>query len=258
MNRYWEVDAFRGLAIVSMIIFHVFYLVVFFAIAKIDLWTGFFWWFPRIIAGTFIFTVGLSLTLSHARVKADHKNTFNKYLLRGLSIFGFGMIITIVTFIAFLILENITGEEQLSQVVYFGILHCIGISIIIGSFFLRFRIINIIIGVAVLIAGNLLNSLRFDFPWLLWLGFWPQGYYPVDYEPLLPWIALFFFGLAFGNIVYKNGTRPSIIPELGSGILTLPFRGLGFMGRHSLLIYLVHIPALAGIIYGIKSLIELF
>ena len=148
---------------------------------------------------------------------------------------GIGFVITAVTYIGFLLLENTTGTKQLSKVVYFGILQCIGLSIIIGYFFLRFKFINVIIGIVILIFGFYINELRFDFPWLFWLGFWPEGYYPIDYEPLLPWIGPMFLGLAFGNIVYKSGERPFKIPELGKGYISGIFKILDFLGRNSLI-----------------------
>ena len=132
LKRYWELDAFRGIVIVCMIIFHTFFVMVFFEIVWIDLWSGFFWWFPRLIAGFFIFIVGVSLTISYSR--ANHKDITKKFIIRGLKIMGTGFIITAVTFTGFLVLENFTGISQLSKVVYFGILQCIGLSIIIGSF----------------------------------------------------------------------------------------------------------------------------
>ena len=37
MNRYWELDAFRGFWVLCMIVFHAFFIMVFFSIADIDL-----------------------------------------------------------------------------------------------------------------------------------------------------------------------------------------------------------------------------
>ncbi len=258
IKRYWEIDAFRGFVIMCMIIFHTFFVMVFFDIVWIDLWSGFFWWFPRFIAGSFIFIVGVSLTISYSRAKQKNTIKFKKFLIRGLKIMGIGFVITAVTFIGFFVLENLTGIKQLSKVVYFGILHCIGLSIIIGFFFIRFKFINLIIGLVILVFGFYINGMRFTFPWLFWLGFWPEGYSPIDYEPLLPWIGPMFLGLGFGNFVYKNGMRPFKMGELSTDLLSQFFKGLGFLGRHSLIIYLIHVPTLAGIIFAVNWIIGMF
>lgn len=251
MKRYWELDAFRGFAVICMAVFHAFFVTVFFGLADIDLWTGFFWWFPRFIAGSFLFIAGVSLTISYSKNK-----NFKKYLTRGLQIFGLGLILTAATFIGLLVLENVTGYIQTTKVIYFGILHCIGLSIIIGFFFIRYKIINIFIGFIIIIFGFYINEMRFDFPWLFWLGFWPEGYYPVDYEPLLPWIGPLFLGIAFGNIFYKNGKRPFAINEPDNNIISQLFKGMALIGRHSLIIYLCHVPLIAGIIFCINWIIS--
>ena len=253
MKRYWEIDVFRGFAILCMVVFHSFFIVVFFGIVSIDLWSGFFWWFPRVIAAAFLFTAGLSLTISYSK---SNNKSFKKFLIRGLKIFGLGMILTAITFTGLLVLQNITGYVQITKVIYFGILHCIGISLIAGYFFLNRRILSFITGIAVMIVGFSINDMRFDFPWLFWLGFWPDGYYPIDYEPLLPWMGPVLLGIAFGNTVYKNGMRPAFIRELNRDLISGLLRGAAFLGRHSLIIYLCHVPVLAGIIFCINWLIS--
>jgi uncharacterized membrane protein len=120
--------------------------------------------------------------------------------------------------------------------VIFGILHFIGLSVIIGYFFARFRFKNLLMGIAAIVAGLFLHTMFFDFPWLLWLGLKPSGFYTIDYFPLLPWFGVFLFGLFLGNRFYPEGKRGFRFPEFDSGFVKI----LCFLGRHSLVIYLLH------------------
>jgi uncharacterized membrane protein len=166
-----------------------------------------------------------------------------KFMLRGLLIFGFGMIITLVTFVA-------PGMED--RFVLFGILHVIGVSIIAGFFLVRFPVASLVLGLLMIVAGIGLGKVRFPFYWFLWLGLRPENYYPVDYLPILPWGGFVFIGIFAGNLLYKNGERVFPFPELGTWPV---FRFLQFLGRHSLVIYLVHIPLIYGIIFAIRMII---
>ncbi|MBN1698402.1 MAG: DUF1624 domain-containing protein [Spirochaetales bacterium] len=240
MKRYREVDAVRGIAIILMIFFHVMYNLVMFEYLDFDIHEGFWWVFPRCIAASFLVIVGISLTLSYNRVKdrLTPPALFRKFLFRGLTIAAVGCVISIVTFV---VLKD--------RAVLFGILHLIGVSIILAFPLLRYTWLNLFLGIGVLGAGILLGLYRFDFYWLLWLGFRPENYYPVDYLPLLPWFSFVPIGLFIGNILYKGGERTFPLP--GTECF-LPVHGLAFLGRHSLVIYCAHLP----LIYGILMLLQ--
>jgi uncharacterized membrane protein len=238
--RLWEIDLSRGFLVILMVVFHFAFDFVNFQIIKIDLYSGFWWLFPRFIAASFIFVSGLSLTLSYNRVKKNlsYKQMVKKYIIRGASILGLGLIITFVTYIIYL--------KTPERAVIFGILHLIGFSVIAGFFLVKFRMINLFLGFLVLCLGIYLNPLRFNFYWLAWLGFWPESFYPVDYEPVLPWFSFFLFGLFTGNLIYKDGKRIFNLPDLSR---FKPVRLITFLGRNSLIFYLAHRPIVMGSVY---------
>jgi uncharacterized membrane protein len=132
--------------------------------------------------------------------------------------------------------------------IIFGVLHFIGISIILAYPFIRFRILNLLVGVIVVIIGLYLQNFVFDFNWLFWLGFKPMYFYTFDYFPILPWFGVVLIGLFFGKMLYPNYKRRFKIKDLSGFKISKLFC---FLGRHSLLIYLIHQPILVGLLHAI-------
>ena len=230
-KRFWEIDLLRTVAIAMMITFHTLYLLNYFDIHDTGVpgvQYGFWWWFARVTGGTFIFLAGVSLTIAYSKAKR-----ISGFLLRGLKILGWGMGITLITWL-------IAPYEY----VRFGILHFFGIAFILAPFFLRFRFINLILGAAMMAIGILLWGIYFDFPWLLWLGLMPQGFWTLDYWPLLPWFGLFLVGMFCGKMLYPQGNRRFNIPEFTDPVTS----ALILPGRHPLVIYLAQWPAIIGLL----------
>lgn len=239
-TRLWEVDALRGFDIILMIIYHLIWDLVYFGVYQANLLSGSWQLFPRGIATIFIFVMGLSLTLSDTRERQRRGQPpgFKKYLLRGGKIFGLGLIITLLTY--FFIGRGF---------VIFGILHLLGASIILASPFLRLnRWVSLVAGVLVLVAGVLVDRVVVTYPWLIWLGVKQAGVYMVDYYPILPWYGLALLGIFAGYTFYPEGTRRFTLPDLSGWP---PIRGLRFLGRHSLLIYVLHQPILIGLLIAL-------
>jgi len=225
LKRFWEIDILRGIAVILMVIFN-----YSFALSYLKIYTfngGWLYWFlfPRLVATMFICIAGLSLTLLYNQTKS-YKRIFS----RGLKIFCLGILITVITFLTFP-----------QAFIVFGILHLIGLSIILGSPFLKFRKLNLFLGLSIIALGIYLQSFRFDFSWLLWLGFIPNNFYTFDYFPILPWFGVTLLGIFFGNFFYNYGKRQFKIRERSDSIIV---KKLSFLGRHSLIIYLIHQPIL--------------
>jgi uncharacterized membrane protein len=241
-ERFWEIDFLRGVAVIMMIIFHIFFDLNYFNIYNVDLVSGFWFLFARLIASTFIFLVGITLTISYARAVKQRKyraekRLFGKYLKRGLKIFSLGLIVTLFTWI--FIREGF---------IIFGILHFIGLSIILAYPFLKFRFWNfyLVLGLVITLVGIFLTNSIFDFPWLLWLGIVPRNFFTLDYFPLFPWFGAVLIGLFFGNLLYSNGIRRFRVKDISK---LLPVRFFSFLGRHSLFIYFIHQPIIIVLLY---------
>lgn len=228
MQRFWEVDFSRGLALLLMVIFNYSVTLSFFGLLRIDSW-AFSWLFPRMIGAAFLFIAGISLWISWSR-----RPSSRRIILRGLRIFCYGLLVTAATWLFYP-----------SYAVMFGILHLIGISIILSVPFLRAKRF-LAPAIAVLLAGAYLQSLSFGFPWLLWLGFQPAAFMTFDYFPLLPWFGFFLLGIHIGSRFYGK-ERNFRIKEMSCSGAVMPF---AFLGRHSLIIYILHQPLLVALLYA--------
>ena len=69
-----------------------------------------------------------------------------------------------------------------------------------------------------------------------------------DYMPLFPWLGVFLIGCVIGRLCYKE--KKTLIPK-ESRVMTAIARRVEFIGRHSLIIYLVHQPVIYGLLYVI-------
>ncbi|MBI2578856.1 MAG: DUF1624 domain-containing protein [Candidatus Aenigmarchaeota archaeon] len=229
-KRFRELDFARGLAVILMIIFNYAFALRYFGVYNFSAGEIFWFWFPRFVGTLFITIAGISLAVSYGRKK---KNFHHRGEMRGMKIFLLGMAITLVTWIF------VPG-----QTVWFGILHLIGISVVISPFFLRFGKWNILLGLAFIAAGIYLSSFSFDSPWLLWLGLQPHNFATLDYFPMLPWFGFFLIGITFSGALYKNGKRNFRVSETKNPFLSF----VAFLGRNSLAIYMIHIPSLLAVL----------
>ena len=229
IGRYWELDLLRGIAVLMMISFHALFDLDYFS-GTADVHSGIWPLFAKATASIFLLLVGASLTISSARAKMRGEDTFIRYLKRGVRIFFWGMAVTLSTFL-------LLGDGY----VVFGVLHLIGVSIILSYPLLRRPLSALVIGTAVVYAGLLLRQFSFGSPWLLWLGFVPGGFYSVDYFPLLPWFGVVAMGIFLGDVLYPGGVRLVALPDISA---KAPARQICSVGRNSLSIYLIHQPIL--------------
>ena len=275
-SRYLEIDILRGIAIVMMVWFHLLFDLNYFAIAPVDTSAGFWRIFGYTTAVIFVAVAGISAYISNGRAKQRYSSESSnensnkcliKSLKRGFFIFIIGVGISVVTFL-------VIGDGW----IVFGILHLIGLSIMLSPLFLRFKCYNLIIGAFVIVAGFLIRDFQFNIsqpfltPLLIPLGITPNNFYSVDYEPLLPWFGVFLIGIAIAAYLYPQGIRRSgrfsevaekltltpsakVSSDLPSGAdisvsaskTRMPRRlaaPLVFLGQHSLIIYLIHQPVL--------------
>ncbi len=243
-QRFWEVDAARGVAILMMAVYHLTYDLDTFGGYDIDSTSGFWAWFADATASAFLFLVGVSLAISYWRATAGGtgRGLFWKYLRRGIRILAYGMALTIVSLVLGM------------GVIAFGILHVIGVSVVLAYPLLRFRLPNLFLGVSLIAIGvyMMAQDVSSESPWLLPLGVVPENLIMPDYRPLLPWFGVVLLGVFVGNVVYGGRKRPARLAQRTPAVA----RPLVPLGRNSLFIYLIHQPILVALLAGL-GVIEL-
>ncbi len=236
-KRIWEIDFLRGLLIPGMILIHLIYDVVElygFVDWKYPAW---YFYFKNNYGALFVMLSGVSVTLGSHCIR------------RGLTVFAGGMICTLVTGCMYAF-----GMANRGIIIYFGVLHCIGVCMMLWPVFRRWPVwILAAVGTILAVAGLYLRFQLFDFPWLVIFGFVFPGFSSSDYFPLMPNLGYFLLGGVLGKVLYRP--KRTLFPRVNEGCA--PIRAMGFCGRHSLLIYLLHQPILALICEGIALIRKL-
>lgn len=217
-ERIWELDFSRGLSIILMIMFHIIVLLTDYFTYNIDYTKGFWYLEGKVSAIMFIIIAGISSTISKNNIK------------RGAVIFFFGMTITLATFIF--------SPEYF---VKFGILHFLGLSIILYTFIrkLNYKLLVALSFVSIYIGSTFAQN-TVTSSYLFPIGLTNNHFSSMDYYPILPWFGVFLFGAILKISIFKNtrGGNPPLV-----------LKPLSYIGKHSLIIYLIHQPILFGLFY---------
>ncbi len=213
-QRYIMLDAMRGFAILLMIFFHFAYDLNLFRFIRIDLYHDPVWFtLPRFIVSLFLICVGISLAIVH-----QDGIRWDKVGYRAMKIGGWALAITVITFFLFP-----------KSYVYFGVLHCIAVAGVVGVFFVNRPRVSLFLG-SVFIFSDMIFQ-----PTLLSISQW-FNVHPMDYVPFYPWFGWVLIG------IYLESIRFHQAPLKKTASINL----LGFLGRHSLKIYILHRPILYG------------
>lgn len=228
-KRIWELDALRGFFLWVMVMIHLSYnLVEMFGVMEpVN---------PRLYplqylwGGTpFLVIAGISATLGSHPVK------------RGLTVIGGGMLCTLATAGMYFL-----GFAHKGIIIYFGVLHCLGLCMILWVLFRKCPwYLCGILGILLSAAGLYFRTLTVSHPYLILFGLCPRDFVSSDFFPLLPNFGYFLIGAMIGKLVYKNKT--SLFPRASEK--TVIRRFFCFCGRHSLAFYLIHQPVLVALVY---------
>ena len=246
-DRVCLLDELRGLAVLLMIFYHGAYDAVY-----IFRFTGSGWFtsapmdfLQRYIAVSFILIAGIMGRYSRSNFR------------RGVKTFLCGLLVTAVTLLV-----------MPSERILFGILHFLSICMMAFGLLQRLRSSHgdpppfhlwpvVLCAVLLMLTWRVPSGylqipflLRINLPqawyqpWLAPLGLPGAGFSSADYFPLIPWCFVFAAGTVVGRLArdgkFPAWTYPSRVPFFS------------FLGRHALLIYIVHQP----VIYGAGLLVQ--
>lgn len=242
-KRIYIIDQIRGFAIICMVIYHLIYdITIIFNVDILLFYSDLMNFIRDMFAGLFIFISGVACNLS--------KNNFK----RGVICLSIALLMTAFTY--FFIP---------SQTIVFGILHLLGISMILYSIFKKnilkckndklvivillillvflYNIIYGFIGIRYILEfpiPNFLSQYEFLFPF----GIKSDNFFSSDYFPLIPWSLIFFIGCFVGKYFNKSNINPKLYKNY------FPF--LSIIGKNTIWIYILHQP----ILYAILNLIK--
>ncbi len=228
-GRIWITDFIRGIAIVMVVVFHLIFILSFFHSVDIDYRSGFWFYEGRIAAILFMGMVGV-VTAIIAKQKG-WAGILRINVKRGLRLIGIGMLITVATLITFP-----------AAPIWFGILHLMGVSLLLGLPLAKSKWLNLIVGALLIYLGQFVGGNEGTFLTLPF-GIKPPGFASLDYYPLIPWMGVIVIGNGLGNILYKYFVQ-----------LKAPSpwqKGVAYLGKQSLWIYLIHPPLFMGILWMI-------
>lgn len=261
MKRYHILDCIRGITLISMVIFHAVWDIVY--LFDVD-WDWYrspaaYWW-QQSICWTFIFLSGFCWSLGKHRLR------------RGFTVLICGFLISFATEIA-----------MPDQRIRFGVLTLLGISMLLmipvegvykrflatagrkysneesssNGIVCRLHTAGFIGSLlCFLLTGNVnVGYLGFE-GWKIWklpealyelgdvgnlLGFTEYSFYSADYFSIMPWFFLFLAGYFCYGILREKGLLTKL-PDI-----RIPL--LGTVGRHSLVVYMLHQPIIYAVLY---------
>lgn len=237
-KRLHFLDALRGVTLISMIAYHGMWNLVYLFGVQAPWYRGtpgYLW--QQSICWTFILLSGFCWSFSRNHVK------------RGLLVFGGGAVVTAVTCL-------VMPENR----ILFGVLTCIGSCMLLlipvekgakkvpawaglvlcfGLFFLLRNCAEGTLGFEGLVLCSLPQTFYRNYL-TAYLGFPQRGFFSTDYFPLIPWFFLFVAGYFLQRLLDEKGLNEKLFAK---GEIPV----LNWIGRHSLIVYLLHQPVLYGL-----------
>ena len=225
-KRIGELDFLRGIALLLMTYFHVIFDLSEIYGYDVDYTSGFNYFTGKAAGILFILISGISCNLSRSNWK------------RALKILAVAMGITVVTHIYSYVYNVEMGIK-------FGILHFLGLSILMYPVFKRLNnVLLTIIGTVIIILGEYVKKLKPGFDYFFIFGIISERFVSSDYYPLVPWLGVFIYGVVLGKLLYKD--KKSYLKYNINGNI------INWLGRNTLLIYIIHQPLILAVIELIK------
>ena len=232
-DRIWELDALRGICILCVILIHLIFDLIYFI--GLDLYLPAWYVFVQQYGGViFVVLSGCCATLG------------SRSFRRGCIVFSCGMLISLVTFGMYRL-----GMASRDVIVWFGVLHLLASCMLLFGLTRGFWealpawVLPVLCLALIFLTAPCADGVTTQTPQLWLFGFTTPDFASADYFPLLPWFFVFLLGTWAGRYV-KAGRLPQ-------WFYTAKAPRLALVGRHALLLYVLHQPLL----YALTMLLRL-
>jgi uncharacterized membrane protein len=213
-ERIWELDFFRGIALIMMIHFHIVFDMKEFFNYPVNYSSGINYYIGKTSAILFMLISGISCSLSRNNAR------------RGLKVLGAAMIITLVTHLF-----------NPGFGIKFGILHFFGVSMLLYPLLQRLnKYMLFVLGSIIIVLGGVVSEINVAFDYLFPFGIFSDSFISSDYYPLVPWFGVFVYGAFLGKLLYSE-KRSLFSFSIGKNVVSMA-------GKRTLLVYIIHQPAI--------------
>lgn len=233
-KRLLWIDAWRGLAVIGMVVFHLFLLLAVIGVAPRDLYAGSWLVLARLVQYSFLGLVGISLVLACQRARQHESGSKLFYRQQILRI---GQIA-----VCALGISVITGWFLPNFFIWFGVLHLIAVSsIVLLPLSHRPRLSLVVLGALVLLSV-FVTQRPTDSQLLQTIGLrYTQPFSTFDLFPLFPWICVVAAGVVIGHWLV---THQTVFASVNQRLQHPVCRPLLWVGQNALLVYMIHVPVI--------------
>ena len=241
-QRFDTLDAWRGLAMIWMTLFHFSFDLNHFGYLQQDFYHDPFWtWQRTLIVSLFLFCAGAGQAVATAQGQS-----WRRFWRRWVQVAGAALLVTLGSLLMYP-----------NSFIYFGVLHGLTVMLIVVRLTAAWgRWLWLLGGLAIaskFVAAYAFQTwatgqlvMYFNAPWLNWLGWITHKPVTEDYVPVFPWLGVMWWGLASGQWLLK--ARLHWFDQQASASVSR----LAVLGRWSLSYYLLHQPLLIGSLLALR------
>ncbi len=241
IKRSGVLDLYRGLAVLLMMVFHFCWDLGSFGFIEFSIRDPFWVYFRSLILTLFFTAIGWSayvaLTKQEINKSLSLKSTLSAFIKRDLKLLLSASAISLATYLA-----------VPDQWIYFGILHFIFIASLISRPFVRWPVSSALFGITIVGIYHLTDWLAFPNLFYHLIDIFHLPHKTLDIVFPFPWIGVVFIGPLLGYWKWHTYALPK----------HWLMNSLAFMGRHALVIYLLHQIVLFAFVAALKTLVSVF
>ena len=226
-TRFDRLDALRGVAIVWMAGFHFSYDLNYYRFIHQDFHHDPVWTLQR----TCIVTLFLLCAGAGQAIASAQGQSLPRFWKRWAQVAGCALLVSVSSWWMF-------PRSYIS----FGVLHGIAVMLIVVRFTASWGAWRWLLGLVAIALPRLVQDPFFDSRATDWIGLVTHLPVTEDYVPVLPWLGVMWWGAAAGQwlLVQRQQWLAGAMPAAA--------RPLAVLGRWSLSFYMVHQPALIGLL----------